>query len=143
MQLSQTADEYRTLRQHVTKTSLPYACTGTDIVSYVSCDPVCCCKGPNASRDVGLSLALLPQSRLHRESSPHPTSICCRRVKCKQAQQVASSCAFWPTKASKKDSRPTCLDGLWEILQHAEELLQSQPDVMAHTLRLLAVMWQV
>ncbi len=46
-------------------------------------------------------------------------------------------------KASKKDSRPTCLDGLWEILQHAEELLQSQPDVMAHTLRLLAVMWQV
>ncbi|KAL0029785.1 hypothetical protein WJX79_010638 [Trebouxia sp. C0005] len=37
-------------------------------------------------------------------------------------------------KAPKKDSRPTCLDGLWEILQHAEELLQSQPDVMAHTL---------
>ncbi len=48
-----------------------------------------------------------------------------------------------PKKASKKDSRPKCLDGLWEILQHAEELLQSQPDVMAHTLRLLAVMWQV
>jgi len=46
-------------------------------------------------------------------------------------------------KASEKDSRLTCLDGLWEILQHAEELLQSQPDVMAHTLRLLAVMWQV
>ena len=46
-------------------------------------------------------------------------------------------------KASKKDSRPTCLDGLWEILQHAEELLRSQPDIMAHTLRLLAVMWQV
>jgi len=46
-------------------------------------------------------------------------------------------------RASKKDSRPTCLDGLWEILQHAEELLPSQPDVVAHTLRLLAVMWQV
>ena len=47
-----------------------------------------------------------------------------------------------PVKAAK-DSRPTCPDGIWSILQQGEELQASQPEVLVHALNVVAIMWQV
>ena len=37
----------------------------------------------------------------------------------------------------------TCLDGLWEILKHSEELRMRQPQVLGLAMQALAAMWQV
>ncbi|KAL0029746.1 hypothetical protein WJX79_007038 [Trebouxia sp. C0005] len=84
--------------------------------------------------DNPLALSAAAELLITAFTAPHPSLLV--------LLMTGSSVEEATDKASKKDSRPTCLDGLWEILQHAEELLQSQPDVMAHTLHLLAVMWQ-
>lgn len=45
-------------------------------------------------------------------------------------------------KASSKES-PSCLDGLWAILLHPKELASEHTEVLAHTLHVISVMWQV
>lgn len=45
-------------------------------------------------------------------------------------------------KASSKEA-PSCLDGLWDILQHSRELEDEHTEVLAHTLHVMSVMWQV
>ena len=45
--------------------------------------------------------------------------------------------------ASPKQKGSTCLDGLWEVVQQAGTLLEEHPDVIAHALHVLSVMWQV
>lgn len=50
-----------------------------------------------------------------------------------------------PLNAAKSplEKRPTCLDGLWGVLQHSSELIDKQPDVLAHALHVLSALWQV
>lgn len=49
------------------------------------------------------------------------------------------------TQASKASSKeaPSCLDGLWDILQQSSKLVDEHAEVVAHTLRVISVMWQV
>ena len=43
----------------------------------------------------------------------------------------------------KKQTGPSCLDGLCKILQHAAGLRTDQPQVLATAMQVLATMWQV
>lgn len=59
--------------------------------------------------------------------------------------QSQAAAASKPNKkqAAKCNARPTCLDGLWQILKCAEELRNQQPQVLALAVQALATMWQV
>ena len=45
-------------------------------------------------------------------------------------------------KASSKEA-PSCLDGLWEILQQSNKFLDEHAEVLAHALHVVSIMWQV
>ena len=70
-------------------------------------------------------------------------TVVCAQENSSQLANIAPGAATATPPAPKKDSGPTCLGGLWEILQHAQELLGTYPAVIAHALHVLAVMWQV
>ena len=46
------------------------------------------------------------------------------------------------SRVSSKEA-PSCLDGLWDVLQHSRELQDEHQEVLAHTLHVMSVMWQV
>ena len=59
----------------------------------------------------------------------------------KDSAQVSKGLAQ-ASKASSKEA-PSCLDGLWGILQHSHELEDEHTEMLAHTLHVISVMWQV
>lgn len=59
-----------------------------------------------------------------------------------QTANGASKDSAQASKASFKEA-PSCLDGLWGILQHSHELEDEHTEVLAHTLHVMSVMWQV
>ena len=39
--------------------------------------------------------------------------------------------------------QPNCLDGLWSVLQYAQELMGDRPEVVAELMQTLLALWQV
>lgn len=59
-----------------------------------------------------------------------------------QTANAAPAAAVHPLKPSSQED-PSCVDGLCEILQNSQELCKEQPEVLAHALHVVSVMWQV